>query len=177
MLQLSKIRRAMVMAAATLAVAVGTTIGLSGAAHASTNTTITDDHSFCLQGNGWKNSVTIGTCYGTGGAQPTWDWVPITGTDVHGGRWWEVIDNNNGLCLDADINTIGHDGSKVQEWPCNNTAQQHWYAWPQNGGGYEIVNGYNTNYVLDCQNVLWTGQAVYLWTANYQPQQIWGMNL
>ena len=178
MLKLGKTKRTIGLAAATLTLAGGTAIGLGGTAHADSDTIIADGGNFCLIGHGWKNSVTIGGCYsGPNHVQPLWRWVPVTGTDAHGGRWWEVIDTSNGLCLDADTNTIGHEGSKVQEWSCNNAAQQHWYAWPLNGGGYEIINGYNTNYVLDCQNASWVDQTVYLWTANYQRQQEWGMNL
>jgi hypothetical protein len=43
-----------------------------------------------------------------------------------GGSWYEVVNYSTGLCLDADTNTINRDGTKVQTWYCNGSAQQTW---------------------------------------------------
>jgi len=36
----------------------------------------------------------------------------------------------NGKCLDADLNTINANGTKVQLWDCNSTPQQTWSGLP-----------------------------------------------
>ena len=58
----------------------------------------------------------------------------------------------SGRCLDADLNTIGGDGTKVQLWDCNGQPQQKWYY-----DGKFTHSGYNAR-CLDADTV--TGMSV-----------------
>lgn len=80
--------------------------------------------------NNWASG-----CLDDGAAYPGYDaYVPICGNSLaqtwwlygNGNGWYEVVNVLSGLCLDADTNTINRDGTKVQTWYCNQSAQQTW---------------------------------------------------
>ncbi len=82
----------------------------------------------------------------------------------------------NNKCLDADLNTIGNDGTKVQLWTCNNSSQQTW-------DGYTRGNDYSRTYWInaaggrcldaDLNHIGSNGDKVQLWTCNGSSQQTW----
>ncbi len=79
-----------------------------------------------------------------------------------------------GKCLDADLNGGGANGTKVQIWDCNNTAQQ---SWSHPAGDRAIYNARfygGGSIVLDRNaNVTGNGARVQLWQKNFQSQQWW----
>jgi hypothetical protein len=53
-----------------------------------------------------------------------------------------VWNRYNGKCLDADVNTMGANGTKVQLWDCNGSLQQQWHVDPV-GGVLQIRSAYS----------------------------------
>lgn len=76
----------------------------------------------------------------------------------------------SGQCLDADLNTINRNGSRVQLWQCNGQAQQKWYIEPDG----TIHSGYN-GWCLDADTntANRNGGIVQLWQCNGTAQQRW----
>ena len=75
----------------------------------------------------------------------------------------------SGRCLDADLNTIGGNGTKVQLWDCNGQPQQKWYY-----DGKFTHSGYNARCLdADLNTIGGDGTKVQLWDCNGQPQQQW----
>lgn len=68
-------------------------------------------------------------------------------------------------CLDADLNTIGRNGTKVQLWTCNNTsANQAWYVRQIPEGYYRFQNVYSGRYLdADLNTINRNGTVIQLW--------------
>ncbi|MEU5592564.1 RICIN domain-containing protein [Streptomyces sp. NPDC020298] len=76
----------------------------------------------------------------------------------------------NGRCVDADLNTIGTNGTKVQLWDCNNSAQQNWVLY----GDGTIRSSKNGKCLdADLNTIGANGTKVQLWDCNNQLQQKW----
>ena len=86
-----------------------------------------------------------------------------TGTFV-----WRSI--KSGRCVDADLNTIGANGTRVQLWDCNHQAQQNWISYPD-GTIRSSKNGKCLD--ADLNTIRGNGTKVQLWTCNGQLQQRW----
>ncbi|GAA4605502.1 putative heme/steroid binding protein [Actinoplanes octamycinicus] len=75
----------------------------------------------------------------------------------------------NNKCLDADVNTIWTNGTKVQLWDCNGSPQQLWWR-----EGNTIHVGYNGKCLdADFNNIWNNGTKVQLWDCNGSQQQQW----
>jgi hypothetical protein len=79
-------------------------------------------------------------------------------------------DRGSVKCLDADLNTIGADGTKVQLWTCNGSPQQQWFLYSDG----TIRNGLSGRCLdADTKTAFVLGGKVQLWDCNGGPQQIW----
>jgi Ricin-type beta-trefoil lectin domain len=94
-------------------------------------------------GNGTK--VLLGECDGS--ADELWTFVAQSGTAVPpqaNGPGYELVNEDGGYCLDAETapTPIGN-GTDVQVWKCNSTAQQAWFSSiVLNGGDRAEINGH-----------------------------------
>jgi hypothetical protein len=86
-----------------------------------------------------------------------------------------IYNNHSQRCLDADLYTLGTNGTRVQLWNCNGQAQQRW----------RVLEGY-ASYTRVLQNVASgkcldedlntrgrNGAIVQLWDCNYNYNQNW----
>jgi hypothetical protein len=72
-------------------------------------------------------------------------------------------------CLDADLNTIGGNGTRVQMWTCNGQRQQMWLI--HDVDGYRVFQNAYSLRVLEG-----VGTSAYLWqfdNSNYQKWVQW----
>jgi len=90
---------------------------------------------------------------------------PSSGTFV-----WKSL--KNGRCVDADLNTINVDPTRVQLWDCNNQAQQNWVV-RSDGTIRSSKNGKCLD--ADVNNINTNGTRVQLWTCNGSRQQQWAI--
>lgn len=93
-------------------------------------------------------------------------WEQVSSTDSRGGAWFHIHYGTG--CMVP--NWIYSGAPVVISGPCTSSTDYKWYAWPLSSGLFELVNGTNTNLVLDLNQS--TGQ-VELWTANYGQNQQW----
>jgi len=77
----------------------------------------------------------------------------------------------NGRCLDADLNTIGRNGTKIQLWNCNNQPQQGWVL--DQNGAISSVRDPGRCLDADLNTIGGNGTKVQLWDCNDQRQQNW----
>jgi hypothetical protein len=134
--------------------------------------------SFCLNSVGYGQQTDLGSCVGL---SQEWHIDLLSPIDSRGGAWAEIINMNDGYCLDAQNNATGSpntNGDHVNSWPCDALAQQRWYFWPIANGDWMIVNGFNTNKVLDARTSgPWKptvpGDPVQVWDHVGTPQQAW----
>jgi hypothetical protein len=76
----------------------------------------------------------------------------------------------NGRCLDADRNTTGGNGTKVQLWDCNGKPQQMWTSQPDG----TLVNRWSGRCLdADRSTTGGNGTKVQLWDCNGDVQQQW----
>ncbi|MEV4740655.1 ricin-type beta-trefoil lectin domain protein [Streptomyces sp. NPDC049555] len=75
-----------------------------------------------------------------------------------------------GQCLDADANAGGN-GTKVQVWQCNKSAQQAWISWGD--GSLESVRFRGMCLDADTNGGGRNGTRVQLWQCNGSAQQRW----
>ncbi|GAB7188471.1 hypothetical protein ATKI12_8302 [Kitasatospora sp. Ki12] len=81
--------------------------------------------------------------------------------------------NYNGKCLDADLNTIGANGTKVQLWDCNGWTNQNWTIWTDGNIDY-IQSNYSGRYLdADLNTIGANGTKVQLWDFNGWTNQRW----
>jgi predicted RNA-binding protein len=75
-----------------------------------------------IGGNGTK--VQLWDCLGDGQTNQLWSFTPTKFGGVS-----HLVSRYNGRCLDADLNTIGGNGTKVQLWDClgDDWKNQDWY--------------------------------------------------
>ena len=76
----------------------------------------------------------------------------------------------SGRCIDADLNTIGANGTKVQLWDCNGQPQQRW-TYYTNG----TIKTAKSRKCLDADlnTIGRNGTKVQLWDCNGSRQQQW----
>lgn len=80
---------------------------------------------------------------------------------------------NDGFCLDADLATIGGNGTRIQLWTCNGTNQQKWkFNGSVAGPIQSIYNGRCLD--GDLGQINNNGAKVQLWDCNNTAQQGWG---
>jgi hypothetical protein len=92
---------------------------------------------------------------------------------VQTGSYRNLVNEDSGRCLDADANTIGGNGTKVQLWDCNGQTQQYWLLTPS-GQGYQIKNERSGRCLdADTNTAGSNGGRVQLWDCNGKPQQQW----
>jgi len=73
-------------------------------------------------------------------------------------------------CVDADTNTIGLNGAKVQLWRCNAEPQQHWTFYTDG----TIRTSYGGKCLdADTNTINRNGTKVQLWACNRALQQKW----
>jgi hypothetical protein len=112
----------------------------------------------------------------SGGPVFTLDGARVTakGTVSGGSTFYPFRLQYNGKCLDADANALNRNGTRIQLWTCNNTAQQS-FAFRTDGS---IVSATNTGYCLDADlnTIGGNGTRLQLWSCNGQPQQRWVFN-
>ena len=77
-------------------------------------------------------------------------------------------------CLDADTHTGDRNGTIVQLWTCNNSAQQRWVA-TRNAQGYITIKSRLNGRCLDADTHTLDRPStiVQLWDCNGQSQQQW----
>lgn len=80
-------------------------------------------------------------------------------------------------CLDADTNTIGNNGTKIQLWSCTGANNQHWNRDPGGNGGTN--NGEMTNTQsgrcldADLSTIGSNGTKIQLWNCTFANNQQW----
>jgi hypothetical protein len=83
---------------------------------------------------------------------------------------------DSGRCLDADTNTINKNGTTIQLWDCNSSAEQSWQVNPH---AYDAFNLLNTDAPLapmldaDSTTIGANGTKVQLWANQYDTNQMW----
>lgn len=83
------------------------------------------------------------------------------------------ISVKSGRCTDADLNTIGGNGTKVQLWDCNHQSQQNWISY-SNG---TIKNSRSKKCLdADLNTIGGNGTRVQLWDCNGSRQQLWAIS-
>jgi hypothetical protein len=84
---------------------------------------------------------------------------------------WQSV--KSGRCVDADLNTIGSNGTKVQLWDCNRSAQQNWILY----GDGTIRSSKNGKCLdADLNTIGSNGTKVQLWDCNGKLQQKWSIS-
>jgi hypothetical protein len=96
------------------------------------------------------------------------DLASATGTAAN--AWYgpyTVLNLAYNNCLDADLNTINGNGTKIQLWECNGWHNQQWYFYDLNGQGtaYIIYSRAQVNRILDADlnTINRNGTTVQLW--------------
>jgi hypothetical protein len=79
----------------------------------------------------------------------------------------------SGRCVDADLNTAGSNGTKVQLWDCNRQVQQHWLTYTDG-----TIRSSKTKKCLDADlnTINGNGTRVQLWDCNGSLQQKWSVS-
>lgn len=92
--------------------------------------------------------------------------------NISAGRGQTVANRKALRCLDADLNTIGREGARVQLWDCNRSRQQ---AWVFNSGG--TITSLKSGQCLDADlnMISRNGTKVQLWSCNGSRQQQWNV--
>ena len=79
-----------------------------------------------------------------------------------------------GQCVDADLNTIGANGTRVQLWTCNGSLQQRWTITGSATAQFHTIVSQYSHRCFDADtNTSGDGAKVQLWDCNGQPQQNW----
>jgi hypothetical protein len=99
-------------------------------------------------------------------ALPLWSAQPASAANP----FFELRSAKNGWCLDADLNTLNQNGTKVQLWPCNGQIQQRWYI---EGTSWRSAISPNRCLDLNLGTPVVNGSKIQLWDCNFQPQQRW----
>jgi hypothetical protein len=97
-----------------------------------------------------------------------WDLERLGSYDSRGGAWYVLAWGH--LCMVPNWTTVG--SPVVLTGWCGDVTggEKAWYAWPVGNGKYELVNGGNTNLVLDMNA---SNGRLQVWTANYSDNQKW----
>lgn len=137
---------------------------------------------WCLNAVGYGRQLDLEDC---SQQSAFWTITRVSAIDSRGGAWVTLRDQRYGYCMDAQDNATGSpntSGDHVNSWPCDRASQQNWYFWPLGAGPgvgtFMIVNGFNTNMVLDARtNTVWNPSLitdpVQLWQHVGTIQQSW----
>ncbi|HEX4959230.1 MAG TPA: RICIN domain-containing protein [Thermoanaerobaculia bacterium] len=71
----------------------------------------------CLDGGAGTNGTPVPLVACTGVLSQSWTYDP----------GYRLVNRYSGRCLDADLGTIGHGGTKVQVWDCGSGTNQQWF--------------------------------------------------
>jgi hypothetical protein len=85
------------------------------------------------------------------------------------------IQNEYGRWLDADLNTIRKNGTKVHLWDWNGGNQQWWWFTWWGNDQWSIQSSHEPYGCLDAalESIGGNGTKVQLWGCNYDSQQLW----
>ncbi|MFI9011428.1 RICIN domain-containing protein [Actinosynnema sp. NPDC053489] len=81
-----------------------------------------------------------------------------------------IRNGGNARCLDADLGTIGTDGTKVQLWECHGDDNQLWTFEP-----HGLIRNNQSGRCLDAElaGTPHNGTKVQLWTCHGDENQVW----
>ncbi len=90
-------------------------------------------------------------------------------------RGYALINANSGKCLDMAIDGAVGNGTRVQQWTCNFTANQEWLA--DGGSGWVTLrNRQRPDLCLDVTNVKYAnGALLQVWTCSGNWNQRWNI--
>jgi aryl-phospho-beta-D-glucosidase BglC (GH1 family) len=96
------------------------------------------------------------------------------GGTINTSSWFNIIDANSGLCVDA-ANSATADGTFVQQWACGaQQLNQEWQLQAQGNGRYSIVNRNAPGEALDVTGQgTANGSLIQLWTYGGGSNQQW----
>lgn len=97
--------------------------------------------------------------------------VPGAATASESAAWGPVRSHQNWRCLDADLGTIGPNGTKVQLWGCNGWDNQSWSYEVSTHTIHSKENGRCLDADLGTINA--NGTKVQLWDCNGWANQKW----
>lgn len=84
-----------------------------------------------------------------------------------------ITNGLNRRCLDADLNTINVEGTKIQLWDCNYQAQQEFKFIPNADGTFTIFNKYSWRCLTSDGSTTADGAGVSLFSCNGGANQKW----
>jgi hypothetical protein len=90
---------------------------------------------------------------------------------VQTGSYRNLVNEDSGRCLDADANTIGGNGTKVQLWDCNGWSNQKWIYDAVSHTIYSLYNGRCLD--ADLNTIGTNGTKMQLWDCNGWANQKW----
>jgi hypothetical protein len=88
----------------------------------------------------------------------------------------EILNGHDpGRCLDAELQSIAGNGTKVQLWDCSGANQQQWQT---TFTGVSTIRNARSGRCLDAQlqSINRNGTKVQLWDCNGSDQQLWRFN-
>lgn len=109
-----------------------------------------------------------------GFTQQNWIIVPAgscNGFPVQSNTPYTLVNQQSSLALD-DTNASTANGTRMQQWNCNGSAQQNWVLSPMNNGGYSIVNQLSGK-ALDNGSSASNGGPIVQQSATGGQQQSW----
>ena len=121
----------------------------------------------------------------TGHVQPTAKAVPAAAAatpriSLNFDGVFRIHSSANGRCLDADTNTLGGDGTKVQLWNCgdNTHTNQLWYVYESPDNVFEAFQNVASRQWLDADKntIGGNGTKVQLWHDLPVANQLWLKN-
>jgi hypothetical protein len=161
----------------TLVVAAGVVLAAAGPARADFITTIISRWNYkCLDAEANSNfngaKVQLWDC--NGGTQQDWKLVPL------GHSFYQIVNVKFNRCLDAQTQSITHDGTVVQLYDCLGTDNQKWFENNlnegmifENYGAYEARNDW-ASIALDAnRNNPDNGTNIQLWHFLNYSNQYW----
>ncbi|MBV8931522.1 MAG: ricin-type beta-trefoil lectin domain protein [Kutzneria sp.] len=81
---------------------------------------------------------------------------------------------SNGKCLDADLDSIDNNGTKVQLWDCNGSTEQQWQIDDINADGTVVRNAMSQRCLdADINSIDSNGTKVQLWDCDGSTEQQW----
>ena len=96
-----------------------------------------------------------------------------TGAGISTTAWYSVVNKTSGKCADM-AGAATTDGTKVQDWTCNNTYAQQWQFQTISGSNYRVNNRNNSAEAWDVTNVSTAdGALIQTWTYGGGNNQQW----
>jgi glucosylceramidase len=141
------------------------------------NADTANSHSFNVSENGQSFTYSL-----PARAVATFTWPALsTGGGGGGGggidstKWYEVVNSNSGLCVDATGRGTAN-GTTVQQWACGATTNQEWQFQPTSNGYYQVVNRNAPGEVWDVTGGAGStgnGALIQLWSYGGGTNQQW----